>query len=42
MLRWSKDLDCNFVRLAHYPHDEAMVRLGDEIGLLVWSEIPVY
>ena len=42
LLRWAKDLDCNFVRLAHYPHDEAMVRLADEMGLLVWSEIPVY
>ena len=42
LLRWAKDLDCNLVRLAHYPHDEAMVRLADEMGLLVWSEIPVY
>lgn len=32
----------NFVRLAHYPHDEAMVRAADEMGLLVWSEVPVY
>jgi beta-glucuronidase len=30
------------VRLAHYPHTESTVRLCDEIGLLVWSEIPVY
>lgn len=32
----------NFVRLAHYPHSEAMTRMADEMGLLVWSEIPVY
>ncbi|HEU4649810.1 MAG TPA: glycoside hydrolase family 2 TIM barrel-domain containing protein [Croceibacterium sp.] len=32
----------NFVRLAHYPHDETMVRMADELGLLVWSEVPVY
>jgi beta-glucuronidase len=32
----------NFVRLAHYPHAEAMTRAADEMGLLVWSEIPVY
>jgi beta-glucuronidase len=32
----------NFVRLAHYPHDEAMVRMADQLGLLVWSEVPVY
>ncbi len=35
-------LNCNFVRLAHYPHSEIMTRLADELGLLVWSEIPVY
>ncbi|MFL6734491.1 MAG: glycoside hydrolase family 2 protein, partial [Sphingomicrobium sp.] len=32
----------NFVRLAHYPHSEVMTRLADEMGLIVWSEIPVY
>lgn len=32
----------NFVRLAHYPHGEAMTRMADELGLIVWSEIPVY
>jgi len=42
LLGWAKELGCNFVRLAHYPHDEAMTRLADEMGLLVWSEIPVY
>ncbi len=36
------DLHANFVRLAHYPHAEVMTRLADEMGLLVWSEIPVY
>jgi beta-glucuronidase len=35
-------LNGNFVRLAHYPHDETTVRMADELGLLVWSEIPVY
>ncbi|MDB6015925.1 MAG: beta-glucuronidase [Pedosphaera sp.] len=42
LLLWAKDLNCNFVRLAHYPHNEAMTRLADELGLLVWSEVPVY
>ena len=32
----------NYVRLAHYPHSETTLRLADEMGLLVWSEIPVY
>lgn len=42
LLKWAKELGCNYVRLAHYPHNENMVRLADELGLLVWSEIPVY
>jgi len=42
LLTWAKELGCNFVRLAHYPHDEAMTRLADRMGLLVWSEVPVY
>src|SRR5690606_2709982 len=41
-LTWAKELGCNFVRLAHYPHNETMVKVADEMGLLVWSEIPVY
>jgi beta-glucuronidase len=32
----------NYVRLAHYPHGEVMTRLADEMGLIVWSEVPVY
>jgi beta-glucuronidase len=42
LLKWAQELGCNFVRLAHYPHNEAMTRLADELGLLVWSEVPVY
>jgi beta-glucuronidase len=42
LLEESKALGANFVRLAHYPHNEHMVRLADEMGLLVWSELPVY
>jgi beta-glucuronidase len=42
LLGWAKELGCNMVRLAHYPHDEAMTRLADSLGILVWSEIPVY
>ena len=42
LLGWAKDLGCNFVRLAHYPHNENEVRLADRMGLLLWSEIPVY
>ena len=42
LLQWAKNLGCNYVRLAHYPHNEHIVKLADEIGMLVWSEIPVY
>jgi beta-glucuronidase len=42
LLNWAKELGCNFVRLAHYPHNEHMVRAAEEMGLMVWSEIPVY
>jgi beta-glucuronidase len=42
LLGWAKELGCNYVRLAHYPHDERMTRAADRMGLMVWSEIPVY
>ena len=42
LLGWAKELGANFVRLAHYPHNEYMVREADRLGLMVWSEIPVY
>jgi beta-glucuronidase len=42
LLGLAKELGCNFVRLAHYPHDESMVRTADRLGLMVWSEVPVY
>jgi beta-glucuronidase len=42
LLGLAKQLGCNFVRLAHYPHNAEMTRTADRLGLLVWSEIPVY
>lgn len=42
LLNEARELGCNMVRLAHYPHDEAMTRKADSLGILVWSEIPVY
>jgi beta-glucuronidase len=42
LLGWAKELGCNYVRLAHYPHGETMLRAADRMGLLVWSENPVY
>jgi beta-glucuronidase len=42
LLGWAHELGANFVRLAHYPHSQRMTRLADRLGILVWSEIPVY
>ena len=42
LLGWAKELGCNFVRLAHYPHNEYVARVADELGLLLWEEVPVY
>jgi beta-glucuronidase len=42
LLGWAKELGCNYVRLAHYPHDESMLRAADRMGIIVWSENPVY
>lgn len=42
LLGWAKELNCNMVRLAHYPHNEYMTRMADSLGIMVWSEIPVY
>jgi beta-glucuronidase len=42
LLNSAKELNCNYVRLAHYPHSEYMIRKADEMGILVWEEDPVY
>ncbi|MEP6682589.1 MAG: glycoside hydrolase family 2 TIM barrel-domain containing protein [Parafilimonas sp.] len=42
LLSWAKELNCNFIRLAHYPHNEEESRLADSMGILLWEEVPVY
>ncbi|WP_350285665.1 glycoside hydrolase family 2 TIM barrel-domain containing protein [uncultured Croceitalea sp.] len=42
LFKWVKDLNANYMRLAHYPHNEHMPRLADSLGILLWEEIPVY
>ena len=42
LLGWVKELGGNYARLAHYPHDERMERAADRMGIMVWSEVPVY
>ena len=36
-----KEMGANFVRLAHYPQDPAVLHAADRLGLLIWEEIPV-
>lgn len=42
LLAWAKDLGCNFIRLAHYPHNEHAIREAERKGVLLWEEIPCY
>jgi beta-galactosidase len=35
-----KELNCNVVRCSHYPQSEAFYEAADELGLMVWEEIP--
>jgi len=40
--RLAKEMNCNYMRLAHYPHSELCAQIADEVGMLLWEEIPVY
>jgi len=42
LLSWAKEMGCNFARLAHYTHNENMIREAERMGIMLWSEIPVY
>ncbi|WP_378181292.1 glycoside hydrolase family 2 TIM barrel-domain containing protein [Aquimarina sp. SS2-1] len=35
-----KEMGANFIRLAHYPQDPEVYKMCDELGLLVWDELP--
>lgn len=41
-IQLAKELGCNFMCVAHYPHNERMAQLADELGILLWEEVPVY
>ena len=41
-IKIAKELGCNFMRIAHYPHHEETAKLADELGIMLWEEIPVY
>jgi len=42
LLKTAKDLNTNFVRAAHYPYSRHLAKTADEIGLMLWEEVPVY
>jgi beta-glucuronidase len=42
LIAWAKSMNCNFLRLAHYPHNEHAIREAERKGMLLWAEIPVY
>lgn len=37
-----RDMNCNAVRGAHYPHSQKTIDYCDELGLLFWEEIPLW
>lgn len=41
-IKLAKEMNCNYMRLAHYPHTERVAQLADKIGIMLWEEIPVY
>jgi len=41
-LKLAKEMNCNYMRLAHYPHTEKTAKIADEMGIMLWEEIPVY
>lgn len=39
-MRQIKDMGANFIRLGHYQQSDIILRLCDEMGIIVWEEIP--
>ena len=42
LLNEAHDLGVNMIRLAHYPQNEYTVRMAEEMGIVLWQEIPVW
>ena len=42
ILQEVRELGCNFIRTAHYPQNERIVRLAERMGFLIWEEIPLW
>jgi beta-galactosidase len=39
-MRMIRQMGANFIRLAHYQQDRLVLDLCDELGLMVWEEVP--
>ena len=35
-----KNMGANFVRLGHYPQDPEVYKMANELGLIIWDELP--
>lgn len=36
-----KEMGANFIRISHYPQDDALLEQCDKLGMLAWEEIPI-
>lgn len=36
-----KEMGANFIRISHYPQDDALLEMCDKLGMLAWEEIPI-
>ncbi len=39
-IKMIKEMGANFIRLGHYPQDPEIYKACDELGLIVWDELP--
>lgn len=39
--RLMKEMGANFIRVSHYPQDDALLEMCDREGMLAWEEIPI-
>ena len=40
-MKLMKEMGANFIRISHYPQDDAIIEMCDKLGMLAWEEIPV-
>ena len=40
-IKLMKEMGANFIRISHYPQDDALLEMCDKFGMLAWEEIPI-